>query len=136
MWLLGERRLEGKLEQEQEGRTLSRLRLPVSREDDGRILKCEARHEALTESLRAEAPLTIQCEKLKKKFQKKSGHLLVIVYEYSCVYCILGCKDFVELISAGPHIVANVNIKRMLNYLLNKFIKSDNLLNFSSRKGK
>jgi hypothetical protein len=66
LWLLGERRLEGKLEQEQEGRTLSRLRLPVSREDDGRILKCEARHEALTESLRAEAPLTIQCEKLKK----------------------------------------------------------------------
>jgi hypothetical protein len=68
VWLLGERRLEGKLEQEQEGRTLSRLRLPVSREDDGRILKCEARHEALTESLRAEAPLTIQCEKLKKIF--------------------------------------------------------------------
>ncbi len=68
VWLLGERRLEGKLEQEQEGRTLSRLLLPVSREDDGRILKCEARHEALTESLRAEAPLTIQCEKLKKTF--------------------------------------------------------------------
>jgi hypothetical protein len=66
LWLLGERRLEGKLEQEQEGRTLSRLRLPVSREDDGRILKCEARHEALIESLRAEAPLTIQCEKFKK----------------------------------------------------------------------
>jgi hypothetical protein len=66
VWFLGERRLEGKLEQEQEGRTLSRLRLPVSREDDGRILKCEARHEALTESLRAEAPLTIQCEKFKK----------------------------------------------------------------------
>ena len=62
VWYLGERRLEGKMETEGEGRTLSRLRLPVSREDDGRVLRCEARHEALKESLRAEAPLTVQCK--------------------------------------------------------------------------
>lgn len=60
LWYLGERRLEGRVEQEQDGRTLSRLRLPVSREDDGRVLKCEARHDALVGQLSTEAALTIQ----------------------------------------------------------------------------
>lgn len=50
------------MEQQSQARTASRLRLPVSREDDGRILKCEARHEALTDQLRAEAALSVQCK--------------------------------------------------------------------------
>ena len=58
----GERRVDGRAEKEQDGRTVSRLRLPVSREDHGRVLKCEARHEALTVPMGAEAALSIQCE--------------------------------------------------------------------------
>ena len=64
LWSLGERRVEGRADKEQKGRTVSRLRLPVSREDHGRVLKCEARHEALTVPMSAEAALSIQCELL------------------------------------------------------------------------
>jgi hypothetical protein len=62
LWYLDERRLEGRAEPEEEGRAISRLRLPVSREDHGRRLRCEARHEALSNPMSAEAALSIQCK--------------------------------------------------------------------------
>jgi hypothetical protein len=69
-----------------------------------------------------------------------------ISYSYSirthvCT-CILGCRDFDKLISAGPHIVANVNMKQICkywwNYLIISLQKVDllNYLDCSSKIGK
>lgn len=65
-WYIGGQRWDGNTEEinEETGVTVSRVKLPVTRGDDEKEVKCEVVHEALTEYLEEKAALDVHCKLL------------------------------------------------------------------------
>ena len=65
-WYIGGRRWEGNTEEinQEAGVTVSRVRLPVTRGDDKKEVRCEVVHEALTDILEEKKILEIHCKLL------------------------------------------------------------------------
>ncbi len=59
--------------------SISRLTLPVNKEDDGAILRCVAEHPALDQPLEANTELTIHCELSFLQTLRKSLLLLLLL---------------------------------------------------------
>ena len=63
-WYLGGQRWEGSTEEvnQETGITVSMVKIPVTKMDHMKQIRCEVIHEALTHQLEAETSLNVQCK--------------------------------------------------------------------------